>query len=65
MNAMELSEYLLIDINELTADRVIEKFCDLEANANRLKTLIRQKVTEFRKALDEQYSVIFNDMQLG
>jgi polysaccharide pyruvyl transferase WcaK-like protein len=59
MNAMELSGYCL-DINELTADRVIEKFCDLEANADKLKTLIRQKVTEFRIALDEQYSVIFH-----
>ena len=58
MNAMELSGYCL-DINELTADRVIEKFCDLEANADKLKPLIRQKVTEFRNALDEQYSVIF------
>ena len=64
MNAMELSGYCL-DINELKADRVIEKICDLEANADKLKRLIRQKVTEFRKALDEQYSVIFNDMQLG
>jgi polysaccharide pyruvyl transferase WcaK-like protein len=64
MNAMGLSGYCL-DINELKADRLIEKFCDLEANADKLKPLIRQKVTEFRKALDEQYKVIFNDMQLG
>jgi len=64
MNAMELSGYCL-DINELKADRVIEKICDLDVNADKLKRLIRQKVTEFRKALDEQYSVIFNDMQLG
>jgi polysaccharide pyruvyl transferase WcaK-like protein len=64
MNAMGLSGYCL-DINELKADRLIEKFCDLEANADKLKPLIRKKVTEFRKALDEQYKVIFNDMQLG
>jgi polysaccharide pyruvyl transferase WcaK-like protein len=63
MNAMELSGYCL-DINELKVDRVIERFCDLEANADKLKPLIRQKVAEFRKALDEQYSVIFNDCNL-
>jgi polysaccharide pyruvyl transferase WcaK-like protein len=61
MSAMGLSGYCL-DINELTADRVIEKFCDLEVNASKLKPLIREKVGEFRKALDEQYKVIFNGM---
>jgi polysaccharide pyruvyl transferase WcaK-like protein len=64
MNAMELSGYCL-DINGLKADRLIEKFCDLEANADKLKALIRQKVTEFRKALHEQYKVIFNNVQPG
>jgi polysaccharide pyruvyl transferase WcaK-like protein len=60
MSAMGLSGYCL-HINELTADRVIEKFCDLETNASKLKPLIREKVGEFRKALDEQYKFIFND----
>jgi polysaccharide pyruvyl transferase WcaK-like protein len=60
MNAMGLSGYRL-DINDIKADRLIEKFCDLEANASTLKTLIRDKVGEFRKALDEQYKVIFNE----
>jgi polysaccharide pyruvyl transferase WcaK-like protein len=61
MSAMGLSEYCL-DINNLKADRLIEKFCDLEINASKLKPLIREKVREFRKALDEQYKFIFNDM---
>src|SRR5262249_51193949 len=61
MSAMGLSEYCL-DINDLKADRLIEKFCDLETNAGKLKSLIREKAREFRKALDEQYKFIFNDM---
>jgi polysaccharide pyruvyl transferase WcaK-like protein len=61
MSAMGLSAYCL-DINALKADGLREKFCDLEANAARLKPLIRLKAREFRKALDEQYKFIFNDM---
>jgi hypothetical protein len=61
MSAMGLSGYCL-DINDLAADSLIEKFCDVEANLSKLKPLIREKVAEFRKALDEQYKVIFNDM---
>ena len=36
MSAMGLSEYCL-DINDLKADQLIEKFCDLENNADRIK----------------------------
>jgi len=61
MSTMGLSAYCL-DINDLKADRLIEKFCNLETNAGKLKPLIREKVREFRKALDEQYKFIFNDM---
>jgi polysaccharide pyruvyl transferase WcaK-like protein len=64
MSAMGLSGYSL-DINDLEADRLIEKFCDLEINASKLKPLIREKVEEFRKALDEQYRFIFNDSWPG
>jgi len=61
MSAVGLSAYCL-DINDLKADKLIEKFCDLETNAGNLKPLIREKVREFRKTLDEQYKFIFNDM---
>jgi polysaccharide pyruvyl transferase WcaK-like protein len=64
MSAMGLSMYCL-DINDLKADRLIEKFCDLETNASKLKPLIREKVGEFRGALDEQYKLIFNDSWPG
>jgi len=59
MNAMGLSEYCL-DIDDLKADKLIEKLCSIEENASRLKLSIREKVGEFRKTLDEQYKVIFN-----
>jgi len=60
MSAMGLSAYCL-DINDLKADMLIAKFCDLETNASKLKPLIRERVREFRKALDEQYRFIFNE----
>src|SRR5262249_23469229 len=60
MSAMGLSAYSL-DINTLKADRLIEKFCDLETNAAKLKPQIKEKAREFREVLDEQYRFIFND----
>jgi polysaccharide pyruvyl transferase WcaK-like protein len=61
MNAMGLSAYCQ-DINDLKADRLIESFCDLKTNCDKLKPLIRERVIGFREALDEQYKLIFNDM---
>jgi len=60
MQDMGLQEYCQ-DIQQLNADKLIEQFCQLEKNAARLKHMIRGKVTECRKALDEQYSLIFKD----
>jgi polysaccharide pyruvyl transferase WcaK-like protein len=61
MSALGLSEYCL-DINDLRADRLIEKFCDLERNVDKIELLIREKAKEFRKSLDEQYKFIFNEI---
>ena len=58
MSEMGLAEYCH-DINHMNADRLIEQFQDTERNEQKLKTVIRQKVEESRKALDEQYSLIF------
>ena len=58
MSEMGLAEYCH-DINQMNAARLIEQFQDLEKNAERLRPLIRQKVEQARKALDEQYHVIF------
>jgi polysaccharide pyruvyl transferase WcaK-like protein len=60
MSEMGLSEYCQ-DINHLSADRLIEQFCDLEKNSEMLKPLIKQKTEEFRRALDEQYKSIFEE----
>jgi polysaccharide pyruvyl transferase WcaK-like protein len=61
MSAMGLSDYCL-DINDLNADRLIEKFRDLETSANDIRSLIREKQRKFREELDEQYRLIFSDM---
>lgn len=58
MSDMGLAEYCH-DINHMNVDRLIEQFQDLERNAPKLRPVIRQKVEESRKALDEQYSLIF------
>jgi polysaccharide pyruvyl transferase WcaK-like protein len=61
MSAMGLSDYCL-NINDLKADKLIEKFCDLEINATKIEQLIRGKAREFRETLDEQYKLIFDDV---
>jgi len=58
MTQMGLAEYCL-DINTLDAQRLIQKFCELENDADRVKSAIRQKTKECREALDQQYSAIF------
>jgi hypothetical protein len=58
MSEMGLAEYCH-DINHMNADRLIQQFQHLERNAEKLKPVIRQKIEQFRKALDEQYNVIF------
>jgi polysaccharide pyruvyl transferase WcaK-like protein len=57
MAEMGLSEYCH-DINHMNADTLIQQFQDVERNAEKLKPVIRQKVEQSRKALDEQYSLI-------
>lgn|SRR5215467_2415283 len=64
MRAMGLSEYCL-DIHTLSADNVITKIRHLEKNASALKSSIKKKNEEFRKALDEQYALIFGNILLG
>jgi hypothetical protein len=61
---MGLSEYCQ-DISELNGDTLIELFCKLEKNAAILKPMIKQRAEECRKALDDQYSLIFQGVHLG
>jgi polysaccharide pyruvyl transferase WcaK-like protein len=61
MSEMGLAEYCH-DINHMNAHRLIEQFQDAERNAEKLKLAIRVKVEQSRKALDEQYSLIFKSV---
>jgi polysaccharide pyruvyl transferase WcaK-like protein len=61
MSAMGLSEYCL-NINDLKADQLIERFCDLERNSDKIKRSIGEKTSQFRADLDQQYKIIFNEM---
>lgn len=61
MSAVGLSEYCL-NINDLKAEKLIERFCDLERNCDKIKSAIGEKAREFRAALDHQYEIIFNEM---
>jgi polysaccharide pyruvyl transferase WcaK-like protein len=58
MSEFGLAEYCH-DINHMNARRLIEQFQDAERNAEKLKPAIGIKVEQSRKALDEQYSLIF------
>jgi polysaccharide pyruvyl transferase WcaK-like protein len=61
MSQMGLAEYCQ-DINGLSADRVIEQFCQLQQNAGCVKRMIKEKVRACQDALDEQYGIIFSDI---
>ena len=50
------------DINHLDGEKLIKNFVDLENNAEKLRPMIRQKVEQLRKTLEEQYTLIFSDM---
>lgn len=58
MSEMGLSQYCH-DINQMDAGRLIEQFQDVERNAKKLKLAIRERVEQSRKALEEQYRLIF------
>jgi polysaccharide pyruvyl transferase WcaK-like protein len=61
MSDMGLAEYCH-DINHMNAGRLIEQFQGLERNADQLKHAVRLRVEQLRKALDEQYKVIFKSL---
>lgn len=61
MAELEFAEYCQ-HIDHLDIDSLIERFMKLEKNAEKLRPLIRQKIEEYRRALDEQYNIIFNNI---
>jgi polysaccharide pyruvyl transferase WcaK-like protein len=58
MSDMGLSEYCQ-DINQVNADALVAKFEALVQHADEVERLIAQRVEEARRALDEQYEVLF------
>ena len=61
MNEMGLAEYCQ-DINDLSADRLIDQFCQLQEHGGRIKEMIAQRICACQDALDEQYGIIFRNM---
>jgi len=59
MNEMGLSEYCH-DIGHMNAPKLIEQFQDLEKHSRQVKETIRESVEAQRRALDEQYSLLFD-----
>src|SRR5262249_44340941 len=64
MSDMGLSRYCQ-DIHHLDVEKLIGQFCDLVRKQAQLRSLIQQKTEEFRKALDEQYALIFSNGPSG
>jgi polysaccharide pyruvyl transferase WcaK-like protein len=62
MSEMGLSEYCQ-NIDNLDSARLIGQFMELEQNSVSLKSHIKQKIEQHCKALGEQYSFIFKDLQ--
>jgi polysaccharide pyruvyl transferase WcaK-like protein len=60
MDSMGLSLYSL-DFNHFDSAGLIQRFSDLEKNAEKLRVMVRQKIKGFRMALDVQYASIFAD----
>lgn len=58
MVGMGMAEYC-VQLRELNSKILIEKFIQLERNAETLKPHILRKAEEYRAALDQQYSPIF------
>ncbi len=64
MDQMGLREYCQ-DIRQVSTDKLIEQFCDLEKNAGSLTQMIQRKVADCREALEEQYRLIVSDFLVG
>jgi polysaccharide pyruvyl transferase WcaK-like protein len=61
MSQMGLSEYCQ-DINAMNADTLITQFQELERNSEKVRRVIRQGVEKSRRALDEQYDLLFRNL---
>lgn len=62
MDAMGLSDYRL-NSGDLEPETLIETFRRLEANADSLKAVIKERNKRFRDALDQQYRLVLDGTQ--
>lgn len=60
MSSVGLERYCL-DLNDFSADRLIEAFVDLQKNAADVVAQIGKRTMQFRTALDQQYRIIFGE----
>lgn len=60
MEGLGLSEYCQ-PIDDLDIGKIAAKMTEMETHAADLKHCIKQKTEEWRRALDEQYGLIFNE----
>jgi Uncharacterized conserved protein len=58
MAGLGLEEYC-VPLRNLDVDTLVKQLTKLERNAGKLKPCIKQKVEEYREALDQEYSEIF------
>ena len=62
MSDMGLSEYCH-DIHDMNADKLIDQFQQLVRNAEDVKRMVGQRVSQSRAALDEQYDLLFEGLE--
>ncbi len=60
MSSVGLTDYCL-NIDDFKVEQLIEKFCNLERDAEKIKISISNKKKIFREELDAQYRSIFSD----
>jgi len=63
MTEIGLTVYCL-PLAHLDFDNLIDRLVKLEKNAEALRRYIKQKTEEYRRTLDEQYTVISNAFEL-
>lgn len=61
MNEMGMIDYCH-DINQMNVHKLIDQFQDMRMNSEKLKRSIGKAVERSRKALDEQYRIIFSNI---
>ena len=61
MSDMGLSEYCH-DINQIDSEILIKQFLELERNSEKVRRITAERLKEARRALDEQYEILFKSL---